>query len=181
MVIPHRLVSSCSVQLRECLALYHGGLDVASLTLALPTTSMHLLVSEDAIKLPVHALLVLSEGDVIPLQLVPGQADVGTALLPRINQGCRSPSQALPCLDVAGLRTLRHWLLSADHQLKLWQHAVLTRVHSSGYLWAWFGNSCGKPVKQVYRLAKLIAGKHRDKSVSPPQIFSPVYKVAKNL
>ena len=56
-----------------------------SLTLALATTTMHPVVSEGANELPVHALLVLSEGDVVPLQLVPGQADVGTAPLLGIN------------------------------------------------------------------------------------------------
>ena len=55
MAIPHRLVSSSSVQLRECLDLHHGGPG-----LALPQPGHH-----------VHALLlVLGEGDVVPVNEV---------------------------------------------------------------------------------------------------------------
>ena len=67
----------CTVGVPSCL-LSGGDLDHV-----LPLPSPHVLVH--------HQALVPREEHVVPPQLVPCQADVGTALLPVINQGCRSP------------------------------------------------------------------------------------------
>ena len=61
----------------------HVSSDGGDLDHVLPLPSPHVLVH--------HQALVPREEHVVPPQLVPCQADVGTALLPVINQGCRSP------------------------------------------------------------------------------------------